>query len=221
MSISRNDPFDLNLCIRGLGNLITLIHSHVYSYMYYLTFKRALKSHSQEFNDPWESGIDDLQFFENVDDSFVKCCMKAQVKLIDFKIELMLRFGINEHEDVIDEVIITQQDRYKPYFLFHMRAKTYKALKKYYERTLSESINSIYLYACAITANSYKIPLLLKKQLDHPVQDPLRLLNHDDNNVALLTQLITGLRRDLEVFKGLAAITSKVERDRYFKDSLI
>ena len=221
MSISRNDPFDLNLCVRGLGNLVTRMHSDTYAYMYNFTFKRALKSLSEDFNDPWENGIDDLEFFDNVDDTFVKCCMKAHDKLVYFKMDLTLRFGIDEEEDILNEVIVAEQERFKPYFLAHMQSKNYKTLKRFYERTLSESIKSLYLYACAITAKSYKIPLVLKKQLTHSEGDPLRLLNHDDNTVELLVQLIMGLKKDLEVFQGLAAITSKVKRDVFYERSLL
>jgi hypothetical protein len=220
MKISRNDTFDLNLCIRGLGNLITHMHSDFYTYIYYLTFKRTLKSHFKDFNDPWEQEIEDIEFFKDIDDPFVQSCLEARSKLVEFKIDLMLRFGIDEEEDINDEVVMNQENRFKPYFLISKRSKSYKKLKMYYERTLSESIRSLYLYACAVTADSYKIPLILKRQLHHIEEDPLRLLNHDDNNVELLMQLILGLQKDLEIFQGLAAITSKVKRDRYYKECL-
>ena len=51
MKNSRNDPFDLNLCIRGLGSLVTSLHSDIYEYAYHLTFKRSMKMYASEFYD--------------------------------------------------------------------------------------------------------------------------------------------------------------------------
>jgi len=112
----------------------------------------------------------------------------------------MLRFGIDEEEDGEDETIILQAGRFKPYIL---RSKSYKKLRLYYERTIAETIDSLYLYACAITAESNKIPLVLKKQFKLPEQECLKLLNQDDNNVVLIKELIIGLKKDLNEIRLL------------------
>ncbi|CAM3959095.1 hypothetical protein SAMN06265348_104226 [Pedobacter westerhofensis] len=203
MKVSRNDPFDLNLSVRGLGVSITYMHSDLYEYMYYLTFKRSMKSHSREFRNPWEQSIDHLDFFGQTDDPFVQNMYSATGKLIEAKYELCIRWGIDEEEDLINEDILVQSQRYQPYLLMFKRSKSYKKLLAYYERALTDFISCLYLYACAYTAQSFKIPQVLKKQFDLPEPEQLRLLNQDDNTVALLKDLISGLNQDLAALKIL------------------
>jgi hypothetical protein len=203
MKVSRNDPFDLSLSIRGLGVMITYMHSDLYEYMYYLTFKRAMKTHSREFSDPWEQAIDNLDFFAQTDDPFVLNLHSASIKLINAKHELNIRWGIDEEEELSDDHIVFQSQRYRPYLLLFKRSKSYKKLTAYYERSLTEFIDCLYSYACAYTAQSFKIPLVLKRQFKLPGPESLRLLNQDDNNVALLKELITNLSKDLEELKLL------------------
>lgn len=203
MSISRNDPFDLNLCMRGLGNLVTYMHSDIYEYVYHLTFKKTMKLYAKDFADPWEQPIEHDDFFTEIDDPFVENCLKALEKLIDFKLELAVRFGIEEIEDLQDEDIIMEAGRFKPFLLVFKHSKSYKKLKQYYERTLTGFIDSLYLYACAITAQRYKVPLVLKRQFELEGQEGLRLLNHDDNNVELLAILIADLEVILKELKTL------------------
>jgi hypothetical protein len=216
MKISRNDPFNLNLTMRGLGNIVTYMHSHFYEYMYHFTFKRTLKSHSTDFRDPWEQVIEDIDFFKGVDDPFVRISYESSDRLLNFKGDLILRFGITEEDDLQDEVIINQSNRYQPYFLVSKRSKTYTKLKLYYIRAMNDYIQTLYNYACVLTASSYKIPQVLKKQFIMADKESLRLLNHDDSNVELIVNLIIGLKKDLEIFKGLAAISSKAKRDLYY-----
>jgi hypothetical protein len=204
MNISRNDPFDLDLCIRGLGVLLTHLHSDAYEYLYYFTFKRTMKSYAKEFNHAWEVSIDHDSFFEGSDDPFVVNCRKVQHKLIDCKQQLLLRFGIDEDEDLNNWSMILEARRFRPYILVHKRNKSYKKLKLHYERALSGYIESLYLYACALTVQSYKIPLLFKRQFTSQEALPLRLLNKDDANVDLLIGLITGLKKDFYDLRLLA-----------------
>ncbi|MET1055989.1 MAG: hypothetical protein ABWY16_11830 [Pedobacter sp.] len=198
MKVSRNDPFDLNLSVRGLGVMITYMHSDLYEYMYYMTFKRAMKSHGKEFTNAWTESIDHLDFFEQTDDPFVNNIYTATGRLIDAKHELNIRWGIDEEEDLNDALIVEQAQRYRPYLLLFKKSKSYKKLTQYYERALTEFISCLYSYACAYTAQSFKIPMVLKKQFNQPGAESLRLLNHDDNTVALLSELISGLKEDLE-----------------------
>lgn len=203
MNISTKDHFDLNSCIRGLRLLTMYIHSDIYEYMYYFTFKKSMKSYAKDFNDAWVQYIGEIEFFEKIEDPFVKNCLSTEQKLIEFKLELMLRFRIDEEEDGEDETIILQAGRFKPYILRSKRSKSYKKLRLYYERTIAETIDSLYLYACAITAQRNKIPLILKRQFKLPEQESLILLNQDDNNVALLKGLIVGLKKDLNEIRLL------------------
>lgn len=76
----------------------------------------------------------------------------------------------------------------------HKRAKSYKKLKLYYESTVAGIIECLYLYACAITVQSYKIPLVFKRQFRLEGEAWGRLLNHDDNSVELIKELISKLK---------------------------
>jgi len=204
MKISRNDPFDLNLCIRGLGVLVTYMHSDIYEFVYHFTFKKSMKMYAADFNNPWEQSIDHHDFFMKIEDPIVQNCLLTMERLIDYKLELALRFGIDEDDDLADEVIVAQSGRFKHYHLFYKHSKSYKKLIPYYDRTLSGIIDCLSLYACALTAQSYKIPLVLKRQLNLPDTDNFRLLNHDDSNVELLMNLVIQLKKDLEIFRGLS-----------------
>jgi hypothetical protein len=203
MQVSRNDPFDLSLSIRGLGVMITYMLSDSYEYMYYLTFKRTMKLYVKDFNDAWLKAVEDADFFLGTGDPFVPICHSATIKLMEAKKELCLRWGIDEVEDLQDLAIILQAQRFSPYILIYKQSKSYKKLTQYYERALSEYIECLYLYACAFTALSYKIPLVLKRQFRLPEPEGLRLLNQDDNNVDLLKELIVDLKKDLVDFKAL------------------
>ncbi|TDQ11086.1 hypothetical protein [Pedobacter metabolipauper] len=203
MKISNNDPFDLHLCMRGLGNLITHMHSELYEYLYYFTFKKSMKAYAGEFNDAWDQGINDLDFFKEIEDPFVQNCFLAEIMLIDCKNEMVRRFGIDEIEDLNDEHILLQSERFKPYFLVYKNSKSYKKLRLFYIRALTDHIKSLHLYASAITAQSYKVPKVLRQQLDLPGEESMKFLNHEDNNVILLMELMTGLKKILEDFKVL------------------
>jgi len=203
MKISRNDPFDLNLCMRGLGVVITHMHSDVYEYIYHFTFKKSMKSYSQDFKDPWEQHIEHEAFFREIDDPWVQSALNTMTRLVEYKIGLSLRFGIDEEEDLEDEVINLESSRFHPYTLVFKRSKSLKKLKLYYDRTISGFIESLSLYAFALTAQSNKIPLVLRRQLKLQGPESLRLLNHDDNNVALTKELIMALMTDLNDFRNL------------------
>lgn len=202
MEISTKEPFNVNLCMRGLGVLVTTMHSDIYEFVYHLTFKRSLKMYANEFKKPLEDIIPDDEFFEKVDDPYVRNFMIPMNKLIEFKLELMLRFGIDEAEDMEDDFILSQT-KFTPYRLVFKHSKSYSKLLSYYDRSLSGTINSLSLYACALTAQSYKIPMLLRAQLKEPGLDNLKLLNRDDNNVDLLLDLIIELKKSLEAFRIL------------------
>ncbi|TKC59186.1 hypothetical protein FBD94_16780 [Pedobacter hiemivivus] len=203
MKISRNDTFNLNLCMRGLGVLVTYMHSDIYEFIYHFTFKKSMKLYAKDFKDPWKDSIDHHDFFFDIDDPLVQNCVIALERLIDYKHEITLRFGIDEVEDMNDEFIASQAWRFESYRLVYKQSKSYQQLIPYYDRTLSSVIHSLFLYACALTAQSYKIPRVLKSQVNLPDGDNFRLMNHDDNNVELLINLIVELKKNLEEFRGL------------------
>lgn len=205
MKNSRNDPFDLNLCMRGLGNRLTTLHSDVYEYAYHLTFKRSMKMYASEFNDPDEAPVHQLGFFETTGDVCVTNCYQALKSLINCKLELINRFGIIEEDDLNDERLCLESERYKPYSLRSKHSKSYKRLKLYYERLLVETIKYLSAYVCVLTAQSYKVPRVLTKQMQLPEPECYRLLNTDDNNVVLLQELIITLKKILMDFRRITA----------------
>ncbi|WP_316838428.1 hypothetical protein [Pedobacter gandavensis] len=210
MRISKNDAFDLNLCIRGMGVLVTVMHSDIYEFIYHFTFKKSMKMYAKDFKDPWEQPIEHNSFFHKIDDPLVQNCLETMKKLLMYKLEMILRFGIDEEEDMEDEIIFSQAGRYKPFCLLFKHSKSYNKLIPYYDRTLTSIIDSLFLYACALTAQCYKIPRILKSQLNLSDSDNFRLLNRDDHNVELLLDLIVALKQDLEVFKGVSFKRVKV-----------
>jgi len=201
MKISNKDIFDYRLTIQALGVMLTYMHTDLYEYMYYLTFKRSMKSYAKEFNHAWENSIDHDEFFEGINDQIVQNCFEAHGKIIDCKQELILRFALNEAEDLESRQIITEAQRYHPFQLLFKRSKSYKKLSLYYERTLEGFIECLFIYACSLTAEKYKIPLVLKRQFKGPVEDWFKLLNHDDPTVELLQSLILDLHRELSVLR--------------------
>lgn len=219
MKPSRNDPFDLNLCIRGLGNLLTAIHSDLYEYVYYLTFRRSMRAYRDDFPHPYIEDIEHMVFFENTGDPYVSSCLSAHNKIAKAKIELSIRWGIDELEDLENESIIIEELRFRPYLSCYKNSKSYKRMTLIYERSLIGIIESLYLYACALTAQSNKIPLVLKRQFKLDDDLSLRLLNEDDNNVSFLKTLIVGLKEDLLHFQSLLkeredkAIAAKANRE--------
>lgn len=197
MKISNKDAFDYSMTIRGLGVILTYMHTDLYEYMYYLTFKRSMKSYAKEFHDAWEQSIDHDEFFDDTTDRIVRNCHHAQGKIIECKQQLIVRFGINEIEDLESREVITEAQRFHPFQLVFKRSKSYKKLSLYYERTLTGFVECLFLYACSLTAELYKIPLVLKRQFKQPAEDWFRLLNNDDQTVELLQELIRDLHQDL------------------------
>ncbi|QNK64124.1 hypothetical protein H7F33_06460 [Pedobacter sp. PAMC26386] len=217
MKISRNDPFDLNKCVRGLGVLVTYMHSDLYEYIYYLTFKKAMKSYAKEFKNAWEQYLGEEGFFQKIEDPFVQNCLGAELKLMKFKLELALRFGIDEEDDFEDGTILLQATRFEPYRMVFKQSKNYKNLKLHYEKALTGFIECLYLYACALTAKSYKIPLVLKRQFKLPAPENLKLLNEDENTVELLIELINGLQDDLDQLRLLLIRKTPARKPRIIK----
>jgi len=111
MKVSTKDQFSLNFSIRGLALLTMYIYSDIYEYMYYFTFKKVMKSYSQDFNHTWEQYIGEVEFFEQIDDLFVQNCLHTEAKLINFKLELMLRFRIDDDPKETEDETVAQSNK--------------------------------------------------------------------------------------------------------------
>lgn len=197
MKTYTNDPFNLKLSIRGLAYQMMFSYSDLYEYAYYFTFKREMKEYLFDFPDPYTLFIEDPEFFETSGDPLVRNCSRAHRRLADCRYELMLNWGIDEFKDMRSKIVHQEANRFHPYKLNFKRAKSYKRLKLYYERTLQENIAYLYLFASAITASKYRVPDVFRKQFELPIPECLNLLNQEDHNVFLLVKLICGLNEDL------------------------
>lgn len=193
-----DDPFNLKLSIRGLVMQLAASYFDFYEYAYFFTFKRSLKEYGHEFRDPYDQLIEDDDFFNNSTDPMVRSCLSVQDKIIDVQEQFRVNWGIDHEEDMHSEIVQRESNRFQPYKLNYKRSKNYKKLKLAYEKTLVDSIANYYLFASAITASKYRIPLVLKRQFELPIPASLKLLNHDDHNVVILMELICGLKEDLD-----------------------
>lgn len=201
--ISVSDQFDAQLSIRGLIFQLAEMGNDMYEYSYYLTFKKTYKEDARVFNDAHEMPIEEQSFFLKTGDPFVINCCSVENKILDLKDELMRRFQIDEMDNTEDEVAEVQSERHVLYLLFYKRSKSYKRLKIQYERALLEYISYFYKFACVFTASNYRIPLIFKKQFLKDEAISLKLLNSDDDTVALLMEYIISLRVDLDAWRNL------------------
>lgn len=210
-----NDPFDLKLTIRGLAHQIMWCYSDIYEYAYYFTFKKGMKAYEHEFDDAFELYVAETDYFKDGADPLVLNCHKAINRLTAVRDEIVLNWGLDEEKDLKSELVLWESSRYNPYKLNYKVGKTYRRLEHFYERTLAENITYFYLVACALTASKYRIPAVLKKQFEQPMPQSLRLLNHEDHNVSLLINLITGLQEDLDERRLAAKKLMLRRRSRY------
>jgi len=201
--ISASDPFDFQLSIRGLIYQLMEMHSNIYEYAYYFTFKRTRKEYAREFNDAFEMPITEQSFFLDTGDRVVIHCCNVETKLLDLQEELTRRFLIDLMDNCQDQVAEVQSKRFAPYRMLYKKSKSYKKLKIYYEKTLVQYIEYLYKMGCVFTASTYRVPLVLKRQFLKHESLSLRLLNCDDDTVALLMDYIVSLRVELETFGQL------------------
>lgn len=219
MKTSTKDPFDLDTCIRGLSMLLSSVHSDLYEFVYFFTFKKSFKAYYSEFNNPWELPVEDGFFFEDIEDPYVQNALMTFSRIGAFKDELNVRFGIDEDGDREDAKYVFEGMRFKPYQAFFKRSKSYKKLTLSYERSLSELIHSLFLYASALTAQSNKVPLLLKRQFKLPGDESFRLLNLDDDQVVMLISLMKELRKKLNEVRLLIYTPIVISRKKQGKSN--
>jgi len=204
VKIYANDPFDLNLCVRGVIIQLVEMTSNIYEFAYYFTFKRSRKDYAAEFNNPFTMPITDMEFFLDTGDAVVLSCCSVDDTLLALMVELTQRFGIDQEDNLEDPVAQAQSRRFAPLRQVSKKSKSYKRLKINYERSVVDYIAYLYQIAAVITASRYRIPLVLKKQFLLPETVSLRLLNDDDLTVALLKDTIIRLRQNLADFRELA-----------------
>lgn len=166
MKTTRNDPFDLDLCIRALGNQLTYMHTDIYLFMYSMSFKSSGKPSDYEFEEELYNFNENMEFFMNCDNSFVKACCSICITIINYKVELCSKWGIKEQDDLENEMISEDALRYNPRYLGKIKRKNFLKLSLSYLKTLEGIVKCLYAYLGAVTIESYKIPMAPKQLLN-------------------------------------------------------
>ena len=212
--ITANDIFNRRISIEGLIFQLTQMNNNLYEFAYYFTFKRSRKSYRNEFYDPYEVQIPEWEFFRGIEDPVVQHCYSTGMLLHDLAHELLKRTGKDILHYRKDREGWAEAERFAPFSLISKNSKSYKRLKLYYERSLIEYIEYCYKYACVFTASKYRIPQVFKKQFLLEEAVSLRLLNSDDDIVAMLIECIGSLRQLLADFRALGVKANKTRIKR-------
>ena len=200
---SANDPFDLDLLIRGVLLQLIEMGSNLYEFSYTFTFKRTMKAYAGEFNDPFEKMIDQWDFFLDTGDPVVINCVRVEQMINKLAHDLRVLFGLDLQDVVADQMARHESARFAPLRLLYKRSKSYKQLKLCYEQSILDYIAYFYRIATVITVGKYKIPPIFNKQFILDEHVSLWLLNSDDATVVLLQDMIGLLRLQLEDLRAV------------------
>ena len=200
---SKNDVFLLQRCTGGLGNLLNFMLTDLYTFCYYITFKKELKTYVNIFKDPFDTPIDDPHFFDDINDPVVQHINFTYDLLIAFYQNYKLRHGLLEELFTKDHDLLKEAQRYTLQMVPSLKRKSYCFMKLAYERFLESVCNVLYYYCCVLTLNSYLIPVKMRVTLDYTHQGSFRYLNIDNNDVALLTELILSMNERIVLLKAL------------------
>jgi hypothetical protein len=208
LKIYVTDPFNYKLSLEGFNLRLAFMQSEIYDYTCTWTFRKEYKAFANDFEDRWDELVDDFEFFLRTEDPWVMHAVKVRKTMLQFADRLEEDYGLDWSIVEYDPEILAQSKRYAPFELVYMYTKSYKKLKLYYERTLISHINYLYTIACMFSAGKYRIPRVLKHnfKIDDPAS--LRLLNHDDELISLISEvieLLMGHLQDLNKLKTLSA----------------
>lgn len=214
MKANKNDVFDKAVCIEALATVLIELYSCLWDFTYFFTFKKELKCYEADFRDPHLQPVDDLDFFKNINDPVVKHGVIISSVLIDFSEAFNLRHGLDAQALVgYENVSYEEVERYLPKRPLSMVNKSYARLFFYFERYLEESINCLYYYCCALSLESYQLTPAMKKQLNQINEHSFRVVNTEDNEVALLANLAFILSKADEKLKN--SIKKDVRRPKF------
>lgn len=188
------DPFELTPCIHGMTTFITYAYTQILNFCYALTFKKSLKALAHEFKDPEENPINDVEFFQDIDDPIVRNGYSSATLLINYIYPFLLRYNL-DHEEIMDLNLNDEAKRYAPTFITYLRGKSYLQTSLAYQRFLEELSNTFYHYACALSLNSYQIPVHMRTSLNYTPQGSFKWLNSDHYEVQSLIELIEALQK--------------------------
>ena len=214
MKKGKNDQFDEVICKKALATVIIELYTSMLDFGYFFTFKNELKCYEKEFKNPVEQPILDLAFFADIRDPVVQHSLSVAMALIDFSLAYNLRHGIDAEEQIMCSTIdFGEVDRYLPTRPRGICSQSYARLFFYYERYLEETINCLYYYCCALSVKSYKLTLDMKKHINQISEESYRIINMEDTDVELLTNLITILTLKDRLLKN--ALKKGVRKPRF------
>jgi hypothetical protein len=208
LKIYVTDPFNKELSLRGFLLRLVFMHSDIFYYTCTWAFRKEYKAFADDFEDRWHELDTDPNFFLLTGNPWVIHGVEVRETLLQLVYGLGQKYGLDWCIDREDPEILAQSKRYAPYELVYMSTKSTKKLKLYYERTLISHINYLYSIACMFSAGKYRIPRVLKHnfKIDDPAS--LRLLNHDDELISLISEvleLMMGHLQDLNKLKTRTA----------------
>lgn len=182
-------------CTTGIVDNLETIEFGFYELCFYLTFKKALKSHQEDFSNARTDRISDLHFFEDIDDVFVR------------QISSTMLIVNNLHTSMhcvgyIDEGFYLRHSKFLPKRFFTYR-KSYSMLLNYYGFYLDGTMRMLYFYAAALSVESYQLPKTMRIMPDCDDVSWSKSLNQHDSDVMKIIQAIENLNMLQKLFKQL------------------
>jgi hypothetical protein len=208
LKIYVTDPFNYTQSLRGFNLRLAIMQSDIYNYGCTWAFRKEYKAFADEFEDRWQELDTDPNFFLLTENPWVIHTVNVRHTMLKLGYGLVQRFGLDWGIDQYDSEITAQSNRYAPFELVYVYSKSTKKLKLYYERTVIGHINYLYTIACMFSAGKYRIPRVLKHnfKIDDPAS--LRLLNHDDDLISLISEVIVELMGHLQDLNKLKTLTA-------------
>jgi hypothetical protein len=190
IKISVHDQFDYRKSIKGFHIQLALMQTEIYVYYYTFAVKRQLKVYFKDYFNLINELVPEEKAFMDTGDPFVIHGVNVRKQMNGFMDILALRFGLDIDENITDLELVAESRRFKPYYLWYKKSKSYKKLRFYYEKTLLSHIHYLFKIACVYTASSYRIPAVLAKDFNLPDSISFDLLDQDNHTVRLIIDLI-------------------------------
>lgn len=200
MKISGNDPFDLDLCIRGLGNQLTYMHNDIFDYMYNRIERPGRTPCINAFKELQENCLYDYRKFQSHKSHYVQLCFRIDQNIRKYKEVLCVIWNIDEAADLQDALIMEQAKRYSPRLLPFKKSRNFVKVDSFYAKVLTSFDECLHSYLCAIITGSYKIPIEKNAQVKLCEQNDLIPLSENEEIVPLLDGLIDDIRGDITAY---------------------
>lgn len=208
LKIYATDPFNYRLSLQGFNVRLFFMQSDLYHYAWTWAFRKEYKAFAADFDDRLQEMAGDFDFLLRTENPWVMHAVEVRKTMLQFTNLVRQNYGLDWLIDQTDPLISAQSKRYAPFQLMYTSRKSTKKLKLYYERTLISHINYLYTIACMFSAGKYRIPLVLKHHFQIDDAASLRLLNHDDDTVSLISNLITKMMGHLQELNQLKTLSA-------------